>query len=101
MKGCGAQFVNIYIEAQHIVQNTEKEEYGDDVGYQVRLDFKNLMQPVQEDRKVVKGSDCDGSSTNKHLLCQQGGKGLDVRTYNNVSTTKLQGGCCNNKAPSK
>lgn len=47
-------YSNIYIEAQHIAQEKEATKYGEDVGFRVRLDFKNLMQLVRKDRKVRK-----------------------------------------------
>ena len=46
-------YSNIFIEVQYIAQATEKQ-YGEDVGYRVRLDFKNLMQLIRKDRQVIK-----------------------------------------------
>ncbi|ETW92147.1 MAG: hypothetical protein ETSY2_54375 [Candidatus Entotheonella gemina] len=43
-------YSNIFIEAQYIAQATEKQ-YGEDVGYRVRLDFKNLMQLLERTGK--------------------------------------------------
>ena len=42
------------IEAQHIAEDTEKDKYGDDVAFRLRLDFRNLIQLFQEDRAIRK-----------------------------------------------
>ena len=47
-------YSNIYIEAQNIAAATEKERYGDDVSYRLRLDFHNLMRLVRRDRAITK-----------------------------------------------
>ena len=39
--------------AQYIAQVTEKQN-REDIGYRVRLDFKNLMQLIRKDRQVIK-----------------------------------------------
>ena len=43
----------IFIEVQYIAQATEKQ-YGEDVGYRARLDFKNLMRLIRKDSQVIK-----------------------------------------------
>ena len=45
---------NLFIEAQHMADRIDREEFGDDAAYRVRINFHNMMELACENRKVAK-----------------------------------------------
>ena len=45
---------NIFIEAQHMADEIDREDFGEDVAYRVRIDFRNLLELARENRTVAK-----------------------------------------------